>query len=169
MGQQNVQIFNALSAADQVAYNRTLLGENIDATFAVTVEAEDFSRTGGCTRNAVKQVFTPAELATSYRNPRDVNYGQDSRMIAALQQYAECVRAAGYNYSRPDEIEPDIERRFKEITGGVALGMLSNDAKATLTKLQGEERAIAVASFDCEHQFIHPVEDALQGTGQDQK
>lgn len=43
LGERNVELFNNLSAADQVAYNRTLLGENSDATFAVALETEDFA------------------------------------------------------------------------------------------------------------------------------
>jgi len=169
LGEKNVQIFNNLSPADQVAYNRTLLGENLDATFTVTIEAQDFSRTGGCTRAAVEQVFTPEELSASYKNPADVLEEQNPRMVAALEQYAECVRAAGYSYDNPEDIEPDIEERFEEITGGVTLGKLSADAKAALTDLQAEERAIAVASFDCEHKFIHPIQDVLEGRAQDQQ
>jgi hypothetical protein len=161
LGDQNVQIYKNLSPADQVAYNRTLLGENADATFAVTFEAEDFSRTGGCTRNAIEQVFTSEELGVTYLNPRDALYLEDPRMIAALKEYAECVREKGYDYATPEEVEPDIEERFEAITGGVSLGTLSAEAKAALTELQEEERAIAVASFDCEHSIIHPVQDQL--------
>ena len=52
LGERNVQIYKNLSPADQVAYNRALFGDNTDATFAVGIEIEDFSRTGGCTRSA---------------------------------------------------------------------------------------------------------------------
>src|SRR5262245_30076389 len=41
LGERNVQIFRALSPADQVAYNRALLGEDTSATFAVALEVED--------------------------------------------------------------------------------------------------------------------------------
>ena len=59
LGEQNARIFASLSSADQVAYSRTLFGENHDATFAVSLEAENFSLTGGCPRNAVEQGFSP--------------------------------------------------------------------------------------------------------------
>ncbi|HLC42878.1 MAG TPA: hypothetical protein VJO34_14795, partial [Methylomirabilota bacterium] len=52
LGERNVQIYKNLSPADRVAYNRALFGENTDVTFAVGLETEDFSRTGGCTRKA---------------------------------------------------------------------------------------------------------------------
>lgn len=45
LGEQNVQIYQSLSPADQVAYSHTLFGEHPDATFAVALETEDLSRT----------------------------------------------------------------------------------------------------------------------------
>src|SRR5215510_8385064 len=57
LGERNVEIFRALSPADQVAYNRALLGEDATATFAVALEIEDLSRTGGCTRKSISEVF----------------------------------------------------------------------------------------------------------------
>lgn len=161
LGEQNVRIFQNLSEADQVAYNRTLLGENTDATFAVALEAEDFSRTGGCTEKAAEAVFDPEEITLSYRNPLDDLYAQDPRMIQAMADCTACVQEAGYEYTDPEAIEPDIERRFLAITGGAPTGSLSANARIALEALQAEERAIAVASFDCEDKYIHPVEEAL--------
>ncbi|MGI9434629.1 MAG: hypothetical protein ACR2Q4_07355, partial [Geminicoccaceae bacterium] len=58
LGGRNVDYFSSsLSAADQIAYNRALLGDNTNETFAVGLETENFSRTGGCTRSAIEQVF----------------------------------------------------------------------------------------------------------------
>jgi len=45
LGEQNVQIYQALSPQEQVAYDHTLFGEDREATFAQSVEAEDFSKT----------------------------------------------------------------------------------------------------------------------------
>src|SRR6185295_5507032 len=53
LGERNVQIFRKLPPADQVAYNRALLGDDVFSTFAVALETEDLSRTGGCTRKAL--------------------------------------------------------------------------------------------------------------------
>src|SRR5215217_5275948 len=47
LGEQNVAIFQKLKPVDQVAYNRALLGENLQATLAVALEVEDLSQTGG--------------------------------------------------------------------------------------------------------------------------
>jgi hypothetical protein len=162
LGEQNIQIFNNLSPADQVAYNRTLLGENTDATFAVVLETEDFSRVGGCTLAAIEQVFTPEQLKVTYLNPLDALIEQDPRMVAALADFVECLRSAGFDYSREREIEPDLKKRLYAITGGAPIESLSADARAALTELQGEERAIAATTYDCEVSIIEPVEDQVE-------
>ena len=157
LGEQNIQIFKSLSAADQVAYNLTLFGQNPDAAFAVSLEAEDFSRTGGCTRTAVEQIFTSEQLSTTYLNPKDALIAQDPRMIAALREFADCVREAGFSYNHPDEIEADIKNRLDGITKDLPLEALSPDARAALTELQGEERAVAVVAIECEANLLEPV------------
>jgi hypothetical protein len=161
LGEQNVRIFNHLSPADQVAYNHTLFGEYTDATFAVALETEDFSRTGGCTRAAVEQVFGSEHLNLSYYSPLDALVQQDPRMIAALSEFANCMRAAGFNYGNPNEIEPEIRKRLYSITGGAPPEVLSSDARAALTELQGEERAVAVVAEDCTVRIIEPAEEQV--------
>jgi hypothetical protein len=161
LGEQNVQIFNDLSTADQAAYNRALLGENTDATFAVALEAEDFSRTGGCTRSAIEQVFAPEQLTITYANPLDALVEQDPRMIAAFGEYSDCIREAGFDYSHPEQIEADFRSRVDAITSGDPLESLSADARAALTELQGEERAVASVAFACEEEILTPVEEQI--------
>lgn len=162
LGEQNIQLFKNLSAADQVAYNRTLLGENIDATFAVALETEDFSRTGGCTRKAIEETFTPEQLQTTYLNPKDTLIEQDPRMIAALAEFAACMRTAGFDYSREREVEPDLKKRLYAITNGAPLEALSADARAALAKLQSEELAVATAVYRCEDTILSPVESQVE-------
>jgi len=162
LGEQNVRIFNDLSPADQVAYNRTLFGENVDATLALALETEDFSRTGGCVREAVDQIFTQEQVSATYLNPLDALIEQDPRMIAAIEEFANCVRAEGFNYSNPREIEPDFRNRLEEITQGLPIEALSADATAALTELQGEERAVAALATDCEEELIEPLQDQIE-------
>ena len=157
LGEQNIQIFKSLAGPDQVAYNLTLFGQNPDATFAVSLEAEDFSRTGGCTRTAVEQVFTQEQLSTTYLNPKDALIEQDPRMIAAVGEFSACLREAGFNYNHPNEIEPDIKNRLDGITKDLPLEALSQDARDALTQLQGEERAVAAVATECESEIIEPV------------
>jgi hypothetical protein len=161
LGEQNVRIFNNLLPADQIAYNHTLFGEFADATFAVALETEDFSRTGGCTRAAVEQVFGSEVLNLTYYSPLDALVQQDPRMIAALSEFANCMRDAGFNYANPNDVEPEIRKRLYDITKGAPPEVLSSDARAALTELQGEERAVATVAENCTIRFIEPVEDQV--------
>src|SRR3954447_7284949 len=77
LGERNVQIFRKLSPADQVAYNRALLGDDVSSTFAVALETEDLSRTGGCTRKALAENFKPDQFKASHYNPQDALINKD--------------------------------------------------------------------------------------------
>lgn len=170
LGSENVRVFTSLSPADQSAYNRALFGENTAATFATALEAEDFSQIGGCTRSAVEQVFDPHHLGAAYVNPGDALIVQDARVIAATVKWSGCMREAGFNYHTPEAIEPALKDRLVAITGGADPRTLTPDAHNALTELQGEEKTIAVADFECAEQFIEPavkqVETELYGAPQ---
>lgn len=162
LGEQNVQIYLSLSSADQVAYSHTLFGEHPDATFAVALETEDFSRTGGCTRTAIEQFFTPEQMSATFINPFDVLVDKDPRMVVANAEFAGCLRAAGFEYNHEKEIEPDVRKKLDAITGGAPLEALSSDARNALIELQGYERALASATLDCERRFLDPVADKVE-------
>jgi hypothetical protein len=162
LGAQNVQVFLSLSPTDQVAYSHTLFGEHPDATFSVALETEDFSRTGGCTRSAIEQFFTAEQMNATYINPFDVLVDQDPRMIAANAKFADCLRAAGFDYSYEKEIEPDLRKKLDAITGGLPLEALSSDALAALKELQGYERALGSATISCESRYLDPVADQVE-------
>jgi hypothetical protein len=153
-GEANVRIRNALSAADRVAYNRALYGENPGATFVVGLDEETFSQTGGCTRTAVEQVFSADELGASFVNYQDDQDAQilaDPRVIGAYTNWANCMREAGYTYKDPLDIEADLPERLTSITLGADPASLPTDA---LAALQEEEKAIAAADYDCEQQYV---------------
>ncbi|MGH8642997.1 MAG: hypothetical protein ACREX4_00500 [Gammaproteobacteria bacterium] len=164
LGERNVQIYKNLSPADQVAYNRALLGENTDASFAVGLEIENFSRCGGCTLTAIEQVFTPDQLKATYYNPKDALINKDPRMRAALRKYADEMRKAGFDYDHPDEVETDIRDRLYAITGGgtVPVEKLSPEQLAALKKLQDLELRVAVISFDLQEEIFDPVEEQIE-------
>lgn len=162
LGERNIAIFNQLSKTDQVAYNHALFGEHSDATFAVALETEDFSRTGGCTRKAVEKTFKPEQLKSSYRNPKDAKIEQDPRMVAALGKWAERMRAAGFEYSHPRDVELDIKKRLDEITGGAPVASLSADAQAALKKLQQYERAAGALTVELEEEVLDPVDSQIE-------
>ena len=162
LGEQNVKIFQSLSPADRVAYSHSLFGEHPDATFAVALETEDFSRTGGCTRKAIEKYFTPEQLSATFLNPFDALVEKDPRMAAANGKYVDCLHAAGFEYSHERDIEPDLRKKLDTITGGQSLEALSSDAMSALTNLQNYERALASAATRCEGQYLDPVADQVE-------
>lgn len=163
LGEPNVQIYKNLSPADRVAYNRALFGENTGQTFAVALENEDFYRTGGCTRNAIEQVFRPAQLKATYYNPKDALVNKDPRMKAALRQYAAEIRKAGFEYNHPDEVKRSIRERLAALTSNATILVeeMSPKQRAALKKLQDYERGVAVKNFELEEGVIDPVEDKI--------
>ena len=164
LGERNVEIFRALSAADQVAYNRALLGEDTSATLAVALETQELSRTGGCTRKAVSEVFKPDQLEESYYNPQDALIKKDPRMKSALALWQREMKKAGFDYTHPDEIEPDLRNRLNALTEGdkLLVAKMSPDQIAALRKLQDFERVVAVKSFKIEEEVLTPVEERIQ-------
>jgi hypothetical protein len=164
LGERNIQIFNSLSPADQVAYNRALLGENTDMTFAVALDIEDFSRCGGCTLKAIEQVFEPEQLKETYYNPRDALILKDPRMRDVLRKYAEEMRRNGFEYTDPEEVEADVRQRLYAITGGgtVPLEELSREQLAGLEELQEYERRVSVINYELEEELIEPVEEEIE-------
>ena len=161
-GEENQAIFDDLSSEDQVAYGRTLLGENTQATYVNMLEAEDFLPAGGCTETAIKEVYTEEQLSPSFFNPFDALVEQDPRMIAAQQAWSECMADAGYDYEMQGDPEDEFVERLDAITGGADPKTLTGGDKEALTELQGEERAIAKVDFDCAAEHIDAVEQQVE-------
>ena len=164
IGERNVQFFKSLSPADQVGYNRALMGESGNATFALALETENLSQTGGCTRKAVEQVFKPDQLKAAYYNPQDALIRNDRRMKAAVAFYAREMKKAGFDYGHPDEVEPDIRTRLNAMTdnGRIPVDKLSVDQQAALKKLQAYELAVAAKSVKLQEEVLVPVEERIQ-------
>ena len=164
LGERNIQIFRSLSPADQVAYNRALFGENSEASFAVALETENLAQTGGCTRKAIEQVFTPEQLKSTYYNPQNAFINNDPRMKAALRKFAAEMKRAGFDYNHPDEVEPDIRTRLAALTGNGTLPVEKMTAvqRAELRKLQDYERRVAAKSYKLQEELIVPVEERIQ-------
>ncbi len=161
-GAENIVIFEALSAADQAAYQRTLYGTDLEATLAYSLELEDLSRTGGCTREALTLLFTSEELAVTYLNPGDALVESDLRVLAAGEAFAACMQAAGFEYAHPDGVEDSIYERYMAITDGEPIDSLTAAAQAELQTLQDHERAVAPVAQQCEIDVFEPVADLVE-------
>lgn len=162
---RNAAIRDGLPPADQVAWIRQLLGENADQTFAVGLDSEDLSRTGGCTKTAVEANFSQAELGpgfVNYQNGEGARIDQDPRVIEAYRNWATCMRDAGYSYDEPTSIKLDLASRLAATTGGADIGSLAADAKAAVDQLQGEELAIAAADNQCEIDNVSDVKKQVE-------
>ncbi len=163
LGERNVAIFNGMRPADQVAYNRALFGANPDATFAVTLEQENFTRTAGCTRKGVETAFTPEQLSVSYYNPKDALINKDPRMKAVLRQYAQQMRKLGFDYAHPDDVAPDLRKRLDALTQGQSIptDKMSPDQTKALKALQDYERRVSNKHYDLLDNVFDPVEEQI--------
>jgi hypothetical protein len=164
LGEQNVEIFKNLSPADQVAYNRALFGKNTHATLAIAIDTEDFSQCGGCTREAIEQVFEPEQLKVTYYNPKDALIDRDPRMKAALRVYAQEMSKAGFDYNHPEDVETDVRERLNAITQGetIPLEKMSPEQRKALEKLQEYERKVSVVNLRLEEEILDDVEDQIE-------
>ena len=164
LGPRNVEIYRKLPPSDQVAYNRALLGSNLNVTFAVALETEDFSGCGGCTRTAIAQVFKPEQMTATYYNPTDALVYRDPRIKSALRYYALEMRKAGFSFSQPDEAESHIRQRLAAITEGGTLtpAAMSPEQRAALKELQTFELRAAAKNRELKVAIFDPLEAKIQ-------
>jgi hypothetical protein len=147
----NLEIWQSLPPADREAYAHTLWGDEPKSDFVFTFDEEDFSITGGCTRGAVSQVFTPAQMKGTYVNPKDVLVETDPRIIEAQDNWTECMREAGYEYEDDqDEIIEDLEQRLAELLEGDDPRTLTGPRLAALHRLQEEEIKLSLIDLRCQ-------------------
>jgi hypothetical protein len=154
----NVHIMEGLSEADREAYELTLFGENRDSDFAFTFDEEDFSSTGGCTREAVAQVFTPDQLEGTYVNPKDILVESDPRIIEAQDKWTQCMLDKGYKYEKDqDAIIEDYEQRLDALLAGDDPQTLTGARLDALHALQAEEIKVSLADRDCQALYTDDV------------
>ena len=154
----NLEIWQSLPERDREAYSRTLWGDNSRYDFVFAFDEEDFSQTGGCTREAVSKVFTKAQLKGTYVNPKDVLVENDPRIIEAQNNWTKCMRAAGYDYEDDqDVIIEDFEERLAELVGDDDPTKLTGTRAEELRKLQQEEIAVSLVDLDCQIKYTDDV------------
>jgi hypothetical protein len=147
----NLKIWKSLPETDREAYSRTLWGEDPNADFVFSLDEEDFSSTGGCTRKAVEQVFTPEQLKGTYVNPKDVLVDSDPRIAEARRNWSQCMKEHGYDYKADqDEIIDEYSERLDDLLGEDDPQDLTGARAAELRKLQKEEIEVSLADLDCQ-------------------
>jgi len=104
-----------------------------------------------------ESTFDTTELSPSYVNPKDALVEQDPRGIRATRAWAECMRTNGYEYARPADAEADISDRLHLLLAGQPPLELDGSNQALLVELQGEEKTIARADYDCAIELLDPV------------
>ena len=122
------------------------------------MRAVQIQRTGGCTRKAVSDVFTPQQLKGTYVNPKDVLVENDPRVIEAQDDWTECMREAGYEYEDDqDEIIEDLEQRLSALLEGDDPRNLTGPRLAALRQLQQEEIELSLIDLECQIKYTDDI------------
>lgn len=170
----NARLRASLDAAGRRAYDRALYGENVGATFTDAIENGNFSKLGGCTRKATESVFGGTQVLTQLQarlDQLDDRILEDQRMVRALERWASCMAAAGYEYEEPDEIDEDLMKQMETIVGSFSGQFATGPApgqkpqtydRAKLAALQREEVRVARVDLACEKRHIEPVEAVVR-------
>ena len=155
----NAKIRDALSPADQPAYEKALNGGSKEGSFSDAVLQGDFGKLAGCNKSAAAEVFGGVDalnVVQTVIDEVDKRVTADPQMVRAERQWTECLIAAGFKFSTSDQIDEGLRRRLKAIVGAEA-GNTSYD-KAALAALQQEEIRTAEADWACEIKYKAPIE-----------
>lgn len=155
-----------VAEADRPAFDRALYGERTDATLFEALDAGDFARLGGCSREAAAQVFGGEEVIQSLQTELEEleqRVATDPRMVAAVKEWSACMRAAGHDLARPDEVDSTLSAKLEAIVGPPerSAAVAAYD-QAALAALQREEIALVAADLACEEEHLSEVEDKVQ-------
>lgn len=169
-GGPNQAIRGALSASERTAYDRALVGENRDATFADAIDTGDFTRLGGCTRQATEQAFGGAEVLRSVQSKLDdldTRILADPRMVKAVTSWSTCMRASGFDLPNPDQVDVVLKKKLEAIVGPTAVTAGAGASEkpydpVALTALGREEVAMVGADLACEKKHLTSVEEKVR-------
>jgi len=160
----NQAVYDALSPADQTAYTRTLYGEDPTQTFAVALDTGDFTRLGGCVKEAADTVFGGAQFFESLvakLDELDQRVKNDPRVVAAIEKWVPCMRQAGYDLADPDQVDIILQDQLEAIVGPPDNRNPDFD-RAALIALQREEVAMVTQDLVCEDKHIATIEEKVQ-------
>jgi len=163
-GGPNAAYRASLAPTDQAAYDRTLYGDDVSATFSVALDTGDYSRLGGCTKDATNAVFGGIDILQSLQDKLDELDGRiaaDPRMTDAIAKWSACMRDAGFDLPEPDQVDVVLLAKLEAIVGPPGNETADYD-KAALAALQKEEVTMVAADMKCEEQHISPVEEKVR-------
>jgi hypothetical protein len=162
----NEAIRNQLNEAERADYDQTLFGDDPTATFDVAVDTGDFSRLGGCVKEATEEVFGGAEVLETLQTELDElddRILEDTRMVAAVADWSECMRDKGFDdLAEPEEVDAVLEAKLVEIVGTPGTVANTSYDKAALDALQNEEVEMVTADIACEKEHITDVEEEVR-------
>lgn len=169
-GEANQKVRAALDESQRAAYDRALVGDNLEATFADAVDSGDFSRLGGCTKDAADTVYGGREVLQSLLTGLeevDARVLADPAMVKAVTAWSSCMRAKGYELGSPDDVDVVLKRKLAAIVGSEPLaatdvgGPIAYD-RAALEALQREEVKMVATDLACEEEHIVAVEERVR-------
>jgi hypothetical protein len=160
----NAAIRAALSESDRVVYDRTLLGDNLDASFAEALNSGDFSRLGGCTKEAVDKAYGGAQVLEDLKaklDQLDERVRADPRFVKAIGEWSVCMRAAGYDLTDPNQVDSVLTERLQAIVGPPG-GISDTYDKDALATLQRDEVTMVAADLACEAKHLTSVDEKVR-------
>jgi hypothetical protein len=167
----NEAIRDSLGEAERTAYDRALYGDDPTATFAEALDTGDFSRLGGCIKQATDRVFGGTEVLQTLQgklDELDERILADPRMVKAVDKWSECMRAEGFDgLDVPEEVDEVLQRRLGSIVGSPDAEPASDTEgepaydRAALADLQRMEVAMVTADIACERRHISSVEEKV--------
>jgi hypothetical protein len=161
----NIAIRNGLSDADKAAYDHALYGDDTSATFGQALDTGDYSRLGGCTKEAAEKVFGGVAVFQSLQEKLDEldnSILEDGRMVKAVQAWSKCMGDAGFpDLTEQDQVDSTLTAKLEAIVGPPDAPDPNYD-KTALTALQAEEVSMVAADIKCEKDHISSVEEKVR-------
>lgn len=175
----NASIRSRLDTAGVAAYDKALTGGTVDVSVAGAVDAAkagDLSGLGGCVKEGTVAVFGDSNVTAALVKIEELDKRAeaDPRLVAAKEQWAKCMKDAGYDYSDPNAVDGVIQDKLAAIVGASAAKGLGEGGKfnaaafapgnlpaydaAALAKLQVEELSTAQTDLACENKFVKDID-----------
>jgi hypothetical protein len=184
----NQPYIDSLSPANQEAYNEALWGDSFDEPY---VEGDEPPEPTGCAAEAGEEVWgdmTSQEDQSLYDDLDEMEQAiqADERLVAATEDWADCMAEAGFDYESQNAIYDDLNTQVSEIMGwdsggGAAIarpvGKAASDDQVpwvsdtavageeqqeydheALAELQAYELSVAEADDACREEHLTDVE-----------